>query len=117
MDAGVLVKRTEAFIAGAVYAERDIAVDAVSLESIKSIATAHSQADGATIAGAGGVYILNATTRAFVDAGADVYANGNVLISADDSTGIDVSAGTVAIRALNERAAGDPRVADQPDGK
>ena len=96
IDAGALVKKTQAFIGGTADAERDIAIEAVSREAVRSISTASVQALETAIAGSGGVYVLDITTRAFVDAGAVIRAEGNVLVSANDATEVDISAGTTS---------------------
>ncbi|MGD8330967.1 MAG: hypothetical protein PVJ49_16170, partial [Acidobacteriota bacterium] len=92
VDAGVLQKNTLAFIGGLVDAGGNIFIEALSSEDVKSLTGTLSLSALATIAGSGGVHRLDITTQAYVDSGADVDAAGSVVIAADDSTQVDVSA-------------------------
>ena len=95
LDFGAIVKTTRAFIAGAAAARQgNVVVEAVSREDIAA-AAAGAQGAFATIAGAGGVYVLTITTQAFIDAGTVVFADGSIVVAADDATEIDISAGAL----------------------
>ncbi|MDZ4784059.1 MAG: hypothetical protein SGJ19_27745, partial [Planctomycetia bacterium] len=94
IDAGGLVKETIATLDGTVDAISNIFVTATSNEDITSLVGAKAIGDAVTIAGAGGIYLLNVTTRANIAGGANVHAEGSVQVSANQREEIDVSAGT-----------------------
>ena len=102
-DIGVINKQTEAFIANStstpatparVNAARNVMLQALNQEGVLSISgTASSGNSAAAIAGAASVYTVNDTTEAYVGAGTTVEAGGSVMIAANDSTAMNLTAG------------------------
>ena len=108
-DVGVITKKTEAYIDSNVTAtiKKDIILAATSSEDITSVAAGLSASGTASIALDASVHVLDIKTRAFIgddpsdaiaSAGAgNVHAEGNILISADESTEIDKIVGVLAL--------------------
>ncbi len=98
-DVGVATRRTYAFIgAGArVKATGNIVVSATANEQILSISATGAGAGDVAVGVSAGVSVLNLTTYAYVDAGAVITANDNVLISAQDITSVTQVGGDLAI--------------------
>src|SRR5207247_1420256 len=106
-DVGVYHKHTTAYIDSGVTADvnGDIKVGATSGESLISVAAGIS-AGSVAVAVNAGVHVFDLHTRAFIgddptdliaSAGAgDVHAHGSVVVSADDLTDVNESAGVVA---------------------
>lgn len=94
-DTGRLAKTTQAFVAPSaqVASTGDIALRATSLEDLTSISATSSAGNSARIAGSAAVFSLDITTLAMVGEQANVHANGNILLSADDDSEVDVVAG------------------------
>ncbi len=101
-DIGVINKQTEAFIANSastpatpahVSAVGNVILQALSQEGILSISGTAAAGLAAAIAGAASVYTVNDTTEAYVGASTTVEAGGNVLIAANDFTGMNLTAG------------------------
>ena len=107
VDVGVMTKNTQAYIStDTITAGGDVTVNTASNENTNSIAVAASLGGTAAIAGAVGVYIFNVTTRAFIgpdpsgygptSGTTNVTANGNVQISAVDSSAHTSIAGNIS---------------------
>jgi hypothetical protein len=105
-DVGVVTKRTEARIddSAVVNAENDVEVRARSVEDVSSLSAALGGGGSAGIAGAAGVYVMNLTTIASIGSertetltpeGATVQAGDSVVVSAEDSTELDLIGGTI----------------------
>ncbi|HUU83030.1 MAG TPA: hypothetical protein VM243_05950, partial [Phycisphaerae bacterium] len=107
-DVAVVNKETRAYLwASTVDARQDVKVRANSAEDFLSISVALGVGGTAGIAGSGGVYTVDNTTRAFI--GDDphdtidlsgttttVVAEGSVLVSAVDDTEMDIIAGNIS---------------------
>lgn len=108
VDVGVFTKTTEARIASGaeVGAQNNVQVQANSSERVFSVAAGGGVSQGAGIAGAADVYVLNVTTRSLVEgaktvdsvayAGATVEAGGTVVVAAEEKTTLDVISGNIA---------------------
>jgi hypothetical protein len=94
-DLGAIVKETNAYLGGTADVAGNITISALSTEDIASVVAAAAIADGATIAGAGSIYFLNAQTFASISPEADVFADGNIAIGADDASQLDLNAGSM----------------------
>jgi len=84
-----------------VNANDSAAVTAHSTEDVTSVAASLGVGGSAGIAGSAGVYVIDVTTRAFINGGpaaadgATVAAQGNVLVAADDALNLNMIAGTI----------------------
>ena len=98
VDVGVISKRTEAYIGPSanISAITNITVEALSSEAITSIAASLGVGGSVGIAGSASVYTVTNTTRAYIGNAATVTADGSVLVSAADDTGIVAIAGSVS---------------------
>ncbi|MCR9293765.1 MAG: hypothetical protein NXI32_13655, partial [bacterium] len=105
IDVGTAVKDTQAWIGrGAeVEAESDVRVLSNSEERVVSVAAAGSGGLTTGIAGAVDVYVMDITTKAFLDgsksssdSGATVTAGGSVQVAADSENEVDMIAGNIA---------------------
>ncbi|HEY4633913.1 MAG TPA: hypothetical protein VIH00_08370, partial [Candidatus Limnocylindrales bacterium] len=97
LDGGQLMKTTEAFIgSGAkVAANGDVAVLAASNENVLSVAGTIGVTGIVGIAGAASGYRLVVATQAHIT-GATVDAGGNILVSADDFSVLDIIEGSLS---------------------
>jgi hypothetical protein len=93
-DFGGIVKETQAYIAGNVKANNNVRIEAFSAEDITSLSASKTQDSLVSIAGAGNIYTLKDSTQAFISSSATVRSEGNILVSADDATEIDLLSGT-----------------------
>ncbi len=111
-DVGVILKDTDAYIitSAGVNAARDVIVRAESNEDVNSIA-ACAEAGKVGVAGSASVYDVTNTTRAYIGESADVdtdgtiaaavvEADGNVVVSAEDDTEIDIISGSAGLGIL-----------------
>jgi len=89
-DAASVTKDTEAFIAGNVQADQDVLVRALSSEQAVSISGTAEVDSAINLAGAASIYTLDVTTKAYLDNGATVFAQGNVLVSANDDDQVNL---------------------------
>ena len=98
-DVGVITKITEAYIASgsSLDADGNVIVRALSTDHLTSIAPGGSVGGSAGISGSLGVQVFDSTTRAFVGNAARVDADGSVLVDAENSTDLDILAGTVSV--------------------
>ena len=100
-DVAVITKNTEAFVGTntTVNANGDVIIEANSAEDQASLAASLAAGGTVGIGGAGGVSVLNITTRAFVASAATsstratITAQGNVVVHASENTEIDVIGG------------------------
>lgn len=106
VDVGVITKNTQAFVnALAVKADGDVILKALSAEEILSFSASLSASSSAAIAGAAGVYVVDVTTRAFINDDAYhpeivpgnhiVGAGGNVQVAARESFGLFMLSGNL----------------------
>jgi len=93
LDVEFVRKDTRAYVAGQVDASRDLLVRAISDEDVTSIVGTRSVGNDLTVAGSAATCILDLSTKAFIESSAVVHAVGNVLVSAEDRTEIDLIAG------------------------
>ncbi|HHT26407.1 MAG TPA: hypothetical protein GXZ82_04045, partial [Firmicutes bacterium] len=98
-DISVVRNNTEAFIGAwsMVNAAGDIAVEAYAHEDILSIPAAAAGGGSAGVAGGASINVIGNATQAYIADAAYVIADGNVGIRADDTTEIDVIAGSLGI--------------------
>ncbi|MEN6412388.1 MAG: hypothetical protein ABFC84_06420, partial [Veillonellales bacterium] len=95
----VITKDTQAYIGSAtdsqttVNADGSILVDALSDEQITNV-SASGAAGGGSVAGAGAVETLNATTKAFVGDSAVLTADGSIRVAAEDDNTMNLIAGS-----------------------
>ncbi|HEY1378701.1 MAG TPA: hypothetical protein VGF55_18020, partial [Gemmataceae bacterium] len=104
VDAGVLKKTTQAVLGGTADAGGNVFVQAVSDEGVVSVSGTEGLSFVSSIAGSGGLYQLQVTTKAYVDGGADVRAAGSVVVSADDHSDVHTVAGIAAAAAASAGA-------------
>ena len=100
MDVTIIDKDTEAYIdSGAVVrASENVKVRAVSSETVLGVsATVAFAAEGASIAGSSNVHVYDIDVFAYIADMATVYAGGNIAVSVDSKTGVDLIAGDIAI--------------------
>ncbi len=103
-DVGTMTKDTQAWIgSGAdVRAERDIRVQSSSDERLISAAAGLAGSKTVAVAGAVGVYVMDVTTKAFVEGskvgygGATLHAGGSVQVAAQAANEADSFSGNVA---------------------
>ena len=100
VDVGIVEKDTLAYVGGRIDAGGNVFVDASSIEDLASITGTLGLSELISIAGSGSIQRLSVTTQAYVDSGADVYAAGSVVISADDASEIDASADSASLSGL-----------------
>ncbi len=99
-DVGVISKNTRAYIGnnGVIEATKDIRVRSSSKEDINSIAGTVAIGKNWAFGGAASVYTITNQTKASIEGGdaseTDVHADGNIVISATNSTEIDSIAGS-----------------------
>ncbi|WP_245841074.1 LamG-like jellyroll fold domain-containing protein [Puniceibacterium sediminis] len=95
-DVGIVTRRNRAYLGEntKASASNDVEVTARGSERIASISAALG-AGGTGVAGTAGVGVMNLTTEAMIHSGAEVIAQNNVLVSADDATNIDQISGSV----------------------
>jgi hypothetical protein len=94
-----LASSTLAGVSGTTVRARDLLLDAESDSSIKTIAIGVGAGAGAGGAGSVVVNILTGSTEAKIENGADVLAQGDVAVLADDSARIEAVGGALAIGA------------------
>ncbi|HYD50210.1 MAG TPA: hypothetical protein VEB21_17770 [Terriglobales bacterium] len=85
----------------AVRARGDVVAEALSSETLVALTGAIAAGASLSMAGAGSGYRLNNRTEAAIGRGADVAAGGNVVVSADDVTEIDLLTGAVMGGSVN----------------
>jgi hypothetical protein len=86
VDSVVVVKSVEAFIAGTVNANGNVAVRAYSVQTVLSSSGTADTALVIGLAGAGGLHVFAVTTRASIAGTGIVTAHGSVQVAADDRT-------------------------------
>ncbi len=99
VDASAIQKNTLAFLGGEVNSGGNISVEAFSDEEATSTSATTGLSVVTSLAGSGGIVELNVTTKAYVDSGADVFANGSVQIAADDQSATNATAGSATLAA------------------
>ncbi|MCI0581666.1 MAG: FG-GAP-like repeat-containing protein, partial [Chloroflexi bacterium] len=104
VDFAAVVKSTEASVSGTVTAGRDVEIKALSREGFTSLSGALEFAVLASLGGASSAQAFDVNTRAFVGDGGTVTSPGNVLVSADDATEIDVIAGAAGAASVSAGA-------------
>ena len=97
VDAGVVTRRTQAYIGASakVSADGSVSVIANASETIYSFSIAGAAAGTVAVGLTAGVSTLNLTTNAYVDTGAVVFAKNNAVISAEDQTGLILVSGNL----------------------
>jgi len=96
LDAGKLVKQTEAYLGedATAAARQHVGIEATSTEDVTSYAAA-DQVDGeAGLAGAVNLQSVYPTTRAYVGNGAITTSHGTVYVAADSTAEVDILSGT-----------------------
>jgi hypothetical protein len=108
LDLADVIKRTEASAGGDLAANRNVEVLARSRDDLDSLSTTLEAAAVASLGGAIGISSLDTTTRASVSRNATVRARGNLLVSADSDSEVDVFTGALqgAVAATGGAAAG-----------
>ncbi|MEX0958007.1 MAG: LEPR-XLL domain-containing protein [Burkholderiales bacterium] len=106
VDVSVVNHHTHAYIANEteVNARQDVVVSATALDDILSVSAGVAGSGLVSVGGAVSVITVNSSTHAHIgeetgstEHGAQVRAGGNILISANDSTDIDVVAGSAGV--------------------
>ena len=105
VDVTVIDRETFAYIedSASVAAEENIAVVAKATEDILSISATLQGSLEAAVAGTVSVIVLDSKTQAFIGRddddgiGATAFAGGNILVSAQDNTDIDLVSGGIAV--------------------
>ncbi len=97
-DVGVMTVRVTAEIGedAQVRASRHVIVDARNDTRIISVSISGAGGGVAAVALTAGVSAVNLTTKALIGADATVLADGNVVVSAEDLTRVDLVAGSIA---------------------
>ena len=96
-DITVVNNETVAFMGTDVDAKANnrVTINAQASEDILSVSAGVAAAGTVGVAGAVSPVKVNNTTHAFVDAGATVFAHGNMVVSASDDTDADIIAGAL----------------------
>jgi len=94
VDASAIQKNTLAYLGGHVKSGGNISVDAFSDEEAASMSSTSGLGAVTDIAGSGGIDHLDVTTKAYLDSGADVVADGSIQIAADDQSKTNGIAGS-----------------------
>ena len=91
-------------------ARGNVTISATSSEKILSISAGVGGGGSAAVTVNAGISIIGVTTRAYIDDGAAVDADGSVKVAASESMDLDVISGNVSISRLGERRGrgGDP---------
>lgn len=99
LDVAVITKEAEAYISGQtdIDSTGDIRVQADSADDLKSVVAGFAGGGSAGIAGAVSGYSLGSVTKAHIDSGASVLANGSLWLDADSSTSLNMLPGTAAV--------------------
>ena len=105
VDASITQKNTSAVLGGRVTIGGNINVEAISNETVTSVVGTKGLSLLASIAGAGSLHRLNVTTSAYVDSGANVSATGNIRISADEHSSMNLSADESSFSGLGSAGA------------
>ena len=97
VDAGVVTRKTQAYIGAnaKVAADGSVTVVANASETITSLSLAGAFSGNVAVGVTAGVSTLDLTTSAFIDSGAVVTAKNNVLVSAEDGTTVTQVAGNI----------------------
>ncbi|MBC9981562.1 hypothetical protein HA482_25475, partial [Bradyrhizobium sp. INPA_01384B] len=99
VDANVLTKTTTATIGGnaVVKSGGDVVVQATSAETVFSLVAGLAAGGDAGVAGSVGAFVLTGNTIATIAGGADVRADGNVGVIANDADELDRLVGSGAV--------------------
>jgi hypothetical protein len=97
-DVDVLSKNTLAYVGNGAWVETagNLTVQAASSEDLRSIALGFGAGGSAGVAGSVAVYSLTTTTKGYLDDNSTLRAKGSALVSADDTTSLDLIAGSAA---------------------
>jgi ubiquinone biosynthesis protein UbiJ len=98
VDVDVITKNTQAYVGNGAWVETagNLTVQAASSEDLRSIALGFGAGGSAGVAGSVAVYSLTTTTKGYLDDNSTLRAKGSALISADDTTSLDLIAGSAA---------------------
>ena len=99
-DSSILIKETKAYIGknASIFAQGNVKVHAASSENVVAAALSIAYTTtGAGVAGMAIVHIYTIDTKAYIGELAVVYAEGSVVVSADDRTGVNLIGGSAAL--------------------
>ena len=126
VDVDSITKNTQAYIATAnVLADGDVLVEAFSAETLTSITASVGLGGEDGVAGSASVYVLTITTRAFIGddpsnpttGATNVQASGSMLVSASDSTALDILVGQPLRLRCSEHRRGGRRPGHHQDDR